>query len=170
MNNINQFTAYDTIKVFLIIVISIGAIVAIFLSIFSYPSKKLVNILYKYPQNDIKRYYFYYQKATAYRLLFITHLIFSKIIKILSATATFITVYCAMDNNEFILLFSLLAAICEVISLTIPTEEYSKMYVCAARKLEYILNVENDLDNEKLGKLLNIAYQEAEKIIEDNFQ
>lgn len=84
--------------------------------------------------------------------------------------STFIVVYCAMANNQFLLLFSLLTAICEVISLSMPIETYSKMYVQAARKLEYILNNDENLEEPELTKALNIAYQEAEKIIEENFE
>lgn len=119
---------------------------------------------------DLEKYYFYYQKATAYRLLFMNHLIFSKILKVLSTMSTFIVVYCAMANNQFLLLFSLLTAICEVISLSMPIETYSKMYVQAARKLEYVLNNDTNLQEPELTKALNNAYKEAEKIIEENFE
>lgn len=83
---------------------------------------------------------------------------------------TFIVVYCAMADNRFILLFSLITAICEVVLLNIPLESYSKMYVQAARKLEYILNNSDNLQEPELTKALNAAYQEAEKIIEENFE
>lgn len=170
MSNTFQFTTYDTIKTFFIIVVSIGVSTAIFLCIFSYPFKILVKTIHKYPKHDLEKYYFYYQKAAAYRLLFITHLIFSKIMKILSAASTFVTVYCAIDDNDFILLFSLIAAMCEVISLTMPTETYSKMHVQAARKLEYVLNNGDNLQDQDFAQMLNTAYQEAEKIIEENFE
>lgn len=170
MNDTFQFTAYDTIILFIIIVASVGILTAITLCISSYPFKKLVKIVFKYPVLDLEKYYFYYQKATAYRLLFMNHLIFSKILKVLSTMSTFIVVYCAMANNQFLLLFSLLTAICKVISLSMPIETYSKMYVQAARKLEYILNNDENLEEPELTKALNIAYQEAEKIIEENFE
>lgn len=44
------------------------------------------------------------------------------------------------------------------------------MYVQAARKLEYILNNDENLEEPKLTKALNTAYQEAEKVIEENFE
>lgn len=44
------------------------------------------------------------------------------------------------------------------------------MYVQAARKLEFILNNENQLQEPELTKALNSAYQEAEKIIAENFE
>ena len=170
MNNTFQFTTYDTIIVFITIVVSVGILKAITLCISYYPFKRLVNIVFKHPVLELEKYYFYYQKATAYRLLFMNHLIFSKILKVLSTMSTFIVVYCAMANNEFILLFSLLTAICEVISLSMPIELYSKMYVRAARKMEYVLNNDNNLQEPELTKALSTAYQEAEKIIEENFE
>lgn len=170
MNNTFQFTTYDTIIIFIIIVVSVGILTAITLCISSYPFNRLVKMVFKYPVLELEKYYFYYQKATACRLLFMNHLIFSKTLKVLSTMSTFIVVYCAMANNQFLLLFSLLTAICEVISLTIPFESYSKMYVQAARKLEYILNNDENLEEPKLTKALNTAYQEAEKIIEENFE
>lgn len=172
-NNLNDnfvFTTYDTIIVFVIIVAVVGIYTAISLYTSSYPSKKRVDKIFKYPKLDLEKYYFYYQKATAYRFLFINNLIFSKILKVLSTMSTFIVVYCAMANNQFILLFSLITAVCEVISLSMPIETYSKMYVQAARKLEYVLNNDADLREPELTKTLSNAYQEAEKIIEDNFE
>lgn len=136
----------------------------------TYPSKKRVNKIFEHQLLDLEKYYFYYQKATAYRLLFINLLLFSKILKVLSTMPTFIVVYCAMADNRFILLFSLITAICEVVLLNIPLESYSKMYVQAARKLEYILNNSDNLQEPELTKALNAAYQEAEKIIEENFE
>lgn len=165
-----EFTTYDTIIVFITIVAFVGVITAISLCISSYPFEKLIKIVFKHPNLDLNKYYFYYQKATAYRLLFINHLIFSKTLKVLSTMSTFIVVYCAMANSDFILLFSLLTAICEVISLSIPVETYSKIYVQAARKLEYILNNSDELQEPDLTKALNLAYQEAEKIIEEGFE
>ena len=140
MSDAFQFTAYDTIVLFVIIVAFVGIYVAVSLYTSAYPSEKRIRKIFKHPVLNLEKYYFYYQKATAYRLLFINNLIFSKILKVLSTMSTFIVVYCAMANNQFLLLFSLITAICEVISLTIPIETYSKMYVQAARRLEYILN------------------------------
>ena len=75
--------------------------------------------------------------------------------------STFIVLYCAMANNQFLLLFSLITAIIET---------YSKMYVQAARKLEYVLNNDDNLEELELTKVLNKAYQEVEKIIEENVE
>ena len=170
LDNDFVFTTYDTIIVFVIIVAVVGIYTAISLYTSAYPSKKRVDKIFKYPKLDLENYYFYYQKATAYRFLFINNLIFSKILKVLSTMSTFIVVYCAMANNQFILLFSLITAVCEVISLSMPIETYSKMYVQAARKLEYVLNNDANLQEPELTKALSNAYQEAEKIIEENFE
>lgn len=170
MNTANQFTTYDTIIVFLIIVASVDILFTITLLISSYPSKRLVKSMYKHSKLDLEEYYFYFQKATAYRLLYNTNLTFYKLIKILSASSTFVTVYCAIDNNDFILLFSLIAAMSEIGLLTTPGDTYSKMYVRAARKLEYVLNNGDNLQEPELSKVLSEAYQEAEKIIEEGFE
>ncbi len=170
MNGAFQFTANDTIKTFIIIVASVGIFFQILLSMSSYPFKKFISIMYKYPKLNLEQYYFYYQKATAYRMLYMAHILFGKTLKILSVTATFITVYCAVDNNDFILLFSLIAAMCEVILLSIPVDTYSKIYVKAARKLEYVLNNGDNIQEPELSRELNSTYQEAEEIIEKGFQ
>lgn len=165
-----QFTTYITVKYFILIVVSVGIFFQILLAISSYPFKKLIYIVYKYPRLDIEYYYFYYQKATAYRLLFLVHELFRKTIKISNSTSTFITVYCIIENNNFNLLFSLIAAICELISLSMPINTYSKIYSQAARKLEFALNNGDNIQEPELSKKLNDTYKEVEQIIEDNFQ
>ncbi len=170
MKKIYTLSTYDTIRIFIILVAITASIMVILLIISSYPFKFLIKIVHKYPILNFEKYYFFYQKATAYRLLFNVNLTFSILLKIIGTTTTFITVYCAIDNNSFILLFSLITAICEVVSLTIPTDKYSKIYVQAARKLEYVLNNGDNLQEPELTKTLNHAYQEAEKIIEENFK
>lgn len=170
MNETFQFTTNFTIILFIIVVAIAGIYTAISLYTSAYPSKKRVNKIFKHPVLDLEKYYFYYQKAAAYRLLFGNHILFSKVLKVLSTMSTFIVVYCAMANNQFLLLFSLITAICEVISLNIPLEKYSKMYVQAARKLEYVLINETNLQEPDLIKALSNAYKEAEKIVEENFE
>lgn len=170
MDEIYSLSTYDTIKIFIIIVAIIVSLMVILLIISSYPFRIIINTMHKYPTLDLKKYYFFYQKTTAYRLLFNVNLAFSMMLKIIGTTTTFITIYCAIDNNTFILLFSLITAICEVVSLTIPTDKYSKVYVQAARKLEYVLNNGDNLQESELTRMLNSAYKEAEKIIEENFE
>lgn len=170
MDEIYTLSTYNTIRIFIIFVASVTSLMVILLIISSYPFKIIIKTIHKYPILNLEKYYFFYQKATAYRLLFNTNLTFSILTKIIGTTTTFITVYCAIDNNSYILLFSLITAICEVISLTIPTDKYSKMYVQAARKLEYVLNNADNLQEPDLIKALSHAYQEAEKIIEENFE
>lgn len=65
-------------------------------------------------------------KATAYRMLFNTHVFLSNTIKVFNACTTFIIVYCAMIDETYILLFSMLSALSSVIMLTIPFESYSR--------------------------------------------
>lgn len=170
MSMIFRLTKYDTIIAFLTFVCIIGASYLVLLLISSFPFKKLISVMHKHPRFELEKYYFYYQKATAYRLLYTTHLFFEKAIKIISSAATFITVYCAIDNNAFILLFSLIVAMSEIFLLSIPLDTYSRIYVQAARKLEYVLNEGDDIKEPELSKKLNNAYMEAEKIIENGFQ
>lgn len=170
MDSAINFTRYETIKTFITLMAIVFITFLILTCCSTYPFKKLVFIIYKYPSLDPITYYFYYQKATAYRLLFSVHLIFDKLIKISNITSTFITLYCAVDNNDFILLFSMISAVSAAIALTIPSEMYSKLYVQAARKLEYILNNGTKFQEPELSIKLNEAYQEAESIIEKNFQ
>lgn len=82
---------------------------------------------------------------------------------------TFITIYCAIDENqEYIVLFSMIAAISQVIALTIPTQKYAKVFVEAARMLEYELNKEyNDFKEKKEN--LNGVYKKAEELISKEY-
>jgi len=64
----------------------------------------------------------------------------------------------------------MISSVSAVISLTVPSDMYSKLYVKAARKLEYILNNGKNLQEPELSNKLNEAYKEAESIIEKNFQ
>ena len=162
------FTTKDTIITFIIIVAVFGIFFGIALFISSYPGKRFINKMHKNPFKDMDTYYFYYQKATAYRMLFLIHTAFDTTFKILGSTMTFITVYCAIDNNEYILLFSMIAAMCQTVGLIIPTGKYIKIYVEAARILEYALNTQ--YKNEDINKQkLNEAYQRAEEIIKNDF-
>lgn len=163
-----SFTTNDTILVFIIIVAAFGLFFGIGIAISTYPSKFWISKLHKSPILDINKYYFYYQKATAYRMLYIVHTIFSNTFQILGSTTTFITVYCAIDSNDYILLFSLIAAISQCVLLLIPTDKYSKVYVEAARLLEYELN-EGGNDEKEIYKNLKETYKKAEEIIQKDF-
>lgn len=56
MNDTFQFTTYDTIILFIIIVASVGILTAITLCISSYPFKRLVKIVFKYPVLDLHQF------------------------------------------------------------------------------------------------------------------
>lgn len=164
-----SFDTNDTIFLFIIIVVVIfGLVFGGSLIVSTYPSKFFVQRLHQHPMLDINTFYFYYQKVTAYRMLFSIHTIFTNTFKILGSTTTFITVYCAVDSNDYILLFSLISAMCQVVTLLIPTDKYAKIYVEAARILESELNSIHRDDNEAKEKLKE-AYEKAEEIIQKDF-
>lgn len=163
-----NFTTNNTAQVFIIIVALLGFVFGGSMMIASYPGKILIGVVHKKPKKDIDEYYFYYQKATAYRLLFNIHVVFMYTFKILGTTMTFITVYCAIDWNDYILLCSLIAAMCEVVSLIVPTDKYIRIYVQAARLLEYELFTEYENEKEEKIKLTK-AYEKAERIIAQDF-
>ena len=140
---------------------AIGIVCAVMILVSTKPPKKTVEKYYENFNND---FYFFYMKATAYRMLFNTHTLFSNTLKIANACTTFIIVYCAMIDETYILLFSMLSALGNVIALTIPFETYARIYVEAARELE------NAIQSEDISKqLLLDAYNRAEKNIKDNF-
>lgn len=159
-----EFSTKDTIALFVLIV-SVCSILFGFLSLIAgYPCKKMVYKLYKRNNEDLENYYFYYEKATAYRMLFSLFLFFNNFIKLAGFISTFVTVYCVVDKNDYILFFSLISAICQVVLMNMPIDKYAKTYVEAARMLEYELN--KDYDNLKEKKEnLNIVYKEAEDLI-----
>lgn len=162
------FITDNAIGIFCIIVASLAIILGFGILISSYPIRFFINMIYKKPEEEINKYYFYYQKATAYRMLFSIHTTISNTFKIISPTMTFITVYCAMDKNEYILLCSLLAAISSVVGIMIPSEKYIKIYVQAARVLEYELNTDYGSEDKNKEKLKE-AYIKAENIIANDF-
>lgn len=163
-----EFTTNDTIIVFIIIVAVFGLSYGLGIIISTYPAKFLINIMHKTPMLDINKYYFYYQKATAYRMLFIIHTGFANTFKVLGTTTTFITVYCAIDSNDYILLFSLITAICQVVALIIPSDKYMRIFAEGARLLEYELITEHP-DEKAAFQDLKQAYEKAEEIISKDF-
>lgn len=163
-----EFTTNDTILVFIIIVAVFGVFYGLGIIISTYPGKFLITLIHKSPMLDINRYYFYYQRATGYRMLFIMHTIFANTFKILGTTTTFITVYCAINSKEYILLFSLITAMCQVITLLVPMDKFVKIYVESARILEYELLSEHATETEAREKLKK-AYEKAEGIISKDY-
>lgn len=161
-------TTNETILIFVIIVALFIVVFGTLTIISTYPPRKFINIIHKKPTKNIDVFYFYYQKATAYRMLFVVHTLFSNIIKIIGSVTTFVTVYCAIDRNDYILICSLISAMCQVVGLLVPNDKYIKIYVQAARVLEYELN--KDYDNQdELKKKLAEAYEKAEDIIQKEF-
>lgn len=157
-----------TILIFIIMVIALGIIFGIASIIAGYPCKYFVINMFKNANKDIEEYYFYYQKATAYRMLFSIYLFFGNIIKTVGFMSTFITVYCAIDKNDYVLLCSLISAMCQTITLNMPIDKNAKIYVEAARILEYELNAEHD-DKKVIKQKLNEAYKKAEELISRDY-
>lgn len=154
-------SSVTSVKWFVLIMIIVGIMCTIILFISTKPPERIVQ---KYYPNYDKQYSFFYRKATAYRMLFNTHVFLSNTLKIVNACTTFIVVYCAMIDETYLLLFSMLSALSSVVMLTIPFEIYAKVYVDAARKLENAIQAENISQ-----QLLLNAYNEAEKIIQEKF-
>lgn len=62
----------------------------------------------------------------------------------------------------------MVSAMSQVVTMLIPSDKYVKIYVKAARILEYELNTEYDNEKEQKQKLKE-AYQKAEDIIQRDF-
>ena len=163
-----EFTTNDTILVFIIIVAAFGIFYGLGIIFSTYPRKFLINMIHKNPTLNMNDYYFYYQKAAAYRMLFIVHTAFANVFKIMGTTTTFITVYCAIDSNDYILLFSLITAICQVVALLVPSDKYMRIFAESARLLEYELIAEHP-DESTTKQKLKQAYERAEEIISKDF-
>lgn len=161
-----QFTTTETIIAFIIIVAMIAIVYGIKIADSTFPRKSSVKKMYKHA-TDIDKYYYYYERGTEYWKLFMVHTGFSNAIKIIGSTTTFITVYCAIDGNDFILLFLLITAMCQVIALMVPIDKFIKTYVEAARIMQYELLVEHENENERRKKLRE-AFIEAEEHIGKN--
>lgn len=101
----DKITTNDAINIFIIIVATLGAFFGIWIFISVHPRERWIKMMHKHPVLDMDKYYFYYQKATAYRMLFAMHTFFTNTFKVLGATMTFITVYCAIDGNNYITIF-----------------------------------------------------------------
>lgn len=161
-----EFTTNETILVFIIIVAVIAIFYGIKIADATFPRRSSVKKMYKYAI-DIDEYYYYYERGTEYWKLFMIHNGFSNAIKIIGSTTTFITVYCAIDRNDFILLFLLITAICQVITLVVPIDKFIKTYVEAARIMQYELLAEHKHEIERREKLRE-AFIKAEEHIGKN--
>lgn len=163
-----NFTIIGTIIVFMIVVAVIAISYGINIATSTFPRKSSVKKMYKHAK-DIDQYLYYYQRGTEYWKLFMVHTFFSNLIKILGSTTTFITVYCAINDNakDFILLFSLITAMCQVMTLVVPIDRFDKTYVKAARIMQYELLAEHNSKKERRKKLRK-AFMKAEEYISKN--
>lgn len=169
-NKNEDYDIITCIKHFVLIVAISSLIIMAALLVATYPVKYIVKIVFGNPKLDLMKYYFYYQKATAYRMLFIVHTFINNACIVVGAMATFITTYCAVKNNNYVILYSLIAALCQVISLTIPSQTYMRVYVQSARIMEYALNDNYDNCSEtEIYKKLELAYEKAEDLIAKDF-
>ncbi len=164
-----------TIIIFLLTVVVIAFPYGIATVISTYPGKFWIKRMYQNPILDDDILYFYYQKATGYRMLFMVHTFFKNVIKIFGTAALFITVYYAVLDGEnehnLILLFSLITAICQVTEILVPMDKFIQIYTHAARIMEYALlpesaGVKNDyIDKKTAYEKLQEAYKSAEEYI-----
>lgn len=161
-----KFTTNVTIFAFIMFVAAFAILYGIKIAYSTFPRRSSVKKMYKYAK-DIDEYYYYYERGTEYWKLFMVHTGFSNAIKILGSTTTFITVYCAIYKNDFILLFSLITAICQVITLVVPIDRFGKTYVEAARIMQYELIAEHKHEIERREKLRE-AFMKAEETISKN--
>lgn len=123
----------------------------------------LVKRFNKNARYDIDKFYFYYNKATAYRMLFTSFSVFGNVLQVLAIASTFITVYIAVNKSQYVVLSSLISATCEVVKLMLQPEKYTKAFSDAALSMEYVL-LEECAPQELEKKLLE-AYKRAEDII-----
>ena len=160
------------ILIFVAIVAAVGLIGFTVLYIATYPSLKSIKKMYKELPLSNENYFFYLQKATAYRNLFTCHLVFNYFVKVLGAVATIITVYFAFEEtyNDFIILSALIATTCNLIGIVIPFEKLAGVFVRCARIMEKGLyeNYEGQ-DIPQIKQSLNNKYQECEDLIAKDF-
>lgn len=141
----------------------------------TYPDKFWIERMYQNPILEDDILYFYYQKVTCYRMLFMVHTFFKNVIKILGTAALFIIVYYAVfdgaNERDLILLFSLIIAICQVTEILVPMDKFIQIYTRAARIMEYALlpesaGIKNEyIDKKTAYEKLQEAYINAEEYI-----
>lgn len=155
MNNI--------IIAFVSIVIMFLIISLLVLWIATYPPSFIVKKMYKNSMHNITDFYFYYNKATAYRLLFTGFNVFKSVLQILTIASTFITVYISVEASEYVTLAALISATCEVAVLMLQPEKYTKAFSDAALIMEFTLL--KTLPDKELKECFSKAYEEAENRI-----
>lgn len=161
MNNI--------IYIFSIIVVSFTIISIFVVLISTHPPRFIVKNSNKNSSYELNKYYFYYQKATAYRMLFSGFSIFNSAMQILSIASTFITIYIAVKDSDYVILAALISATCQVVNLLLQPTKYIKAFSDAALIMEFSLNKHGLSEEQAYEEFLN-AYKEAEKIITETKQ
>lgn len=156
MNNI--------IFIFCIVVVSFTIISVGVVLISTYPPQFMVRRFYVNSTYDINKYFFYYEKAVAYRMLFSDFSIFNSAIQIFSVASTFITVYIAINDSEYVILASLISATCQVVNLLLQPQKYIKAFSDAALIMEFSLNKQGMSEEQAYEEFL-FAYKEVERII-----
>lgn len=161
-------TTNTTVILFTIIFVIFGLVIYISIKNAVPPNNKVIDKYHKIKLLDYNKYFFFYQRGTAYRRLFEIHTAICTVFKSVGTISTFVTVYCVVDENAFVLLAALISAACETIMLMVPSEKYARIYVQAARIMESALNRKyKDSDDELVA--LEKAYEDAEKIIQNEF-
>ena len=82
----------------------------------------------------------------------------------LTVSATFITVYIAVSDSQYVVLASLISATCEIVNLLFQPEKYIVAFSDAALEMEYILHKPGMREDEAYEKFLE-TYRKAEEII-----
>ena len=152
------------IFIFCIIVVLFTVISIIVVLISTYPPQFIVKNSNKNSLYELNKYYFYYQKATAYRMLFSGFSIFDSAMQILSVASTFITIYIAIKDSNYVILAALISATCQVINLLLQPTKYIKAFSDSALIMEFALNKHGLTEEQAYEEFLN-AYKEAERVI-----
>ena len=144
----------------------IGIGISIWLIIINTPRKKAVEKKYQQAMIDFKEYFFYFQKATAYRKLHTSFLALNYSFRTINIISTMILVY-NVFHSKLDVLVALVSAISEVMILLFQFEKKSRMYLYCATILEDVLHKQYSfLRKQRIKTELLKAYLKAEKHIE----
>lgn len=152
------------ILIFVFIVVFFIIVSGIVLLLSTYPPKFIIKAFNRNALYNVDKYNFYYGKATAYRMLFTSFSFFERILQVLTVSATFITVYIAVSDSQYVVLASLISATCEIVNLLFQPEKYIVAFSDAALEMEYILHKSGMREDEAYEKFLE-TYRKAEEII-----
>ncbi len=151
--------------IFVCVIVALMLTTLIALLISTYPPFFLVKRLYRNPLYSMEEFYFYYNKATAYRMLFTGFSVFANTVQVLSIASTFITLYIAVSDTKYVILASLISATFEVGRLMLQPEKYIKAFSDAALIMEFALL--EILPADELKENLLLAYKQAEDRISE---